>query len=123
MQLHSILATRERAAGALIDRPRSAGYFEIRRMSGYGMAACGGYCCKSRKSNDSENLAKVDFLEFSTAATLFSVATQVRGRFLVNRCGPSRCRARNASAVLKIFTVQPEKTFATLSAQSGHCRL
>jgi hypothetical protein len=55
------LATRERAAGALIDRPRSAGYFEIRRMSGYGMAACGGYCCKSRESNDSENLAKVDF--------------------------------------------------------------
>jgi hypothetical protein len=34
MQLQSILATRERAAGALIDRPRSAGYFEIRRMSG-----------------------------------------------------------------------------------------
>jgi hypothetical protein len=29
-----------RAAGVLMDRLRSAGYFEIRRMSGYGMAAC-----------------------------------------------------------------------------------
>jgi hypothetical protein len=28
----SILATQERAAGALIDRQRSAGFFEIRRM-------------------------------------------------------------------------------------------
>jgi hypothetical protein len=41
MQLQSILATRERAAGALIDRPRSAGYFEIRRMSDYGTTAHG----------------------------------------------------------------------------------
>jgi hypothetical protein len=37
----SILATQERTAGALIDRQRSAGFFEIRRMNGYGMAACG----------------------------------------------------------------------------------
>jgi hypothetical protein len=37
----SILATQERAAGALIDRQRSAGFFEIRRMNGHGMAACG----------------------------------------------------------------------------------
>jgi hypothetical protein len=43
MQLQSILATQERAAGALFERPRSAGYFEIRRMSGYGMTAWGGY--------------------------------------------------------------------------------
>src|ERR1700730_14309526 len=42
MQLQSSLATRDRAAGALIDRQRSAGFFEIRRMNGYGMAACGG---------------------------------------------------------------------------------
>jgi hypothetical protein len=39
----SILATQERAAGALIDRQRSAGFFEIRRMNGYGMAAFGGH--------------------------------------------------------------------------------
>jgi hypothetical protein len=37
----SILATQERAAGALIDHQRSAGFFEIRRMNVYGMAACG----------------------------------------------------------------------------------
>jgi len=32
MQLQSILATQERAAGALTGRQRSTGYFEIRRM-------------------------------------------------------------------------------------------
>src|ERR1700692_192453 len=45
MQLQLILATRERAAGALIDRPRSAGYFEIRRMSDYGTTAHGQSGC------------------------------------------------------------------------------
>jgi hypothetical protein len=34
----SILVTQERAAGALIDRQRSAGFFEIRRMTDYGMS-------------------------------------------------------------------------------------
>jgi hypothetical protein len=29
--------------------------------SGSGMTASGRYCCKSRKSNDAKNLAKVDF--------------------------------------------------------------
>jgi hypothetical protein len=38
----------------------------------------------------------------------------------VKRCGPSRRRLRSASAALKNFVRQPKKTFATLSAQSGH---
>src|SRR5229473_5455835 len=46
--------------------------------------------------------------------------TKVRSRFCVKRCGPSRRRVRTASAVLKNFVRQPEKTFATISAQSGH---
>jgi hypothetical protein len=37
--------------------------------------------------------------------------TKVRGRFCVKRCGPSRRRVRTASAVLKNFVRQPEKTF------------
>ena len=46
---------------------------------------------------------------------LFSAATKVRGRFWMKRYGPSRRRAQNASAVLKIFVRHPKKTFATLS--------
>ena len=39
------------------------------------MSALGGYCCKSRKSNDAENLAKVDFL---TALPLQSSVAPIR---------------------------------------------
>jgi hypothetical protein len=49
--------------------------------------------------------------------------TKVRGRFYEKRCGPSRRGARNASAVLKNFARQPEETFSTLSAKSGHQQL
>src|ERR1035437_8238984 len=59
------------------------------------------------------------FLDISTAAKLCRADTKVRGHFCVKRCGPSRRRMRNASAVLKIFVRQPKKTFSTLSAQSG----
>ena len=44
--------------------------------------------------------------------------TKVRGRFCVKRCGPSHRHVRNASAVLKNFVRQPEKTFSTVSARS-----
>jgi hypothetical protein len=43
--------------------------------------------------------------------------TKVRGRFCVKRCGPSHRRLRTASAVLKNFVHQPEKTFSTVSAR------
>src|ERR1700692_4985961 len=35
---------RKRDGGALMDRLRSAGYFEVPRMSRYGMTASGGCC-------------------------------------------------------------------------------
>jgi hypothetical protein len=38
----------------------------------------------------------------------------------MKRYGPSRRRAQNASAALKIFVRHPKKTFATLSAPNGH---
>jgi hypothetical protein len=38
--------------------------------------------------------------------------TKVRGGFCVRRCDPSRRGERNASAILKTFVRQPEKTFS-----------
>jgi hypothetical protein len=51
---------------------------------------------------------------------LARVDTKVCGRLCVKRCGPSHRRVRNASAALKNFVRQPEKTFATVSALFGH---
>jgi hypothetical protein len=48
--------------------------------------------------------------------------TKVGGRFYETRCGPSRRGARNASAVVTTFDRQPEKTFSTVSARSGHLK-
>jgi hypothetical protein len=42
-------------------KPQMNSAAQIRIMSDYGMAVSGGYCCKSRKSNNPKNLAKVDF--------------------------------------------------------------
>src|SRR5258707_14996286 len=50
----------------------------------------------------------------------FSATTELCDRFWINRYGPSRRRALNASAALRIFVRHPKKTFATKSAQSGH---
>jgi hypothetical protein len=55
-------------------------------------------------------------LDVSTAAMLARPDTNVRGRFCVKRCGPSRRNVRNASAVLKNFVRRPEETFATVTA-------
>jgi hypothetical protein len=46
----SILATQERAAGALIDRQRSAGFFEIRRMTTMECPLSGGKADLARMS-------------------------------------------------------------------------
>jgi hypothetical protein len=62
------------------------------------------------------------FLAVSTAATLLSADTEVGGNFCKRRCGPSRRRVRNASAVLKNFGRHPKKTFSTLSARSRRSR-
>src|SRR5258708_27614322 len=50
----------------------------------------------------------------------FNATTEVRDRFWMKRYGPSRRRALDASAALKIFVRHPENTFATISANSGH---
>jgi len=65
---------------------------------------------RRRKSRESR------CLDVSTAAMLARPDTKVRRRFCVKRCGPSRRRVRTASAVLKTFVHQPEKTFSTVSA-------
>ena len=77
----------------------------------------GRYCCKSRKSNNPKNLAKVDL--WTSAALLFNATTEVHDRFWMKRYGPSRRRAQNASAALRIFVRYPKRTFATISATSG----
>jgi hypothetical protein len=46
-----------------------------------------------------------------TAAKPRSADTMVRGRFCVKRCGPSRHRLRDASAVLEKFGSSPKKDF------------
>src|SRR5882757_532439 len=53
--------------------------------------------------------------------TPLSADTKVGGRFCVKRCGPSRRRVRNASAVLRNFVHHPKRTFSTLSTTNGHC--
>jgi hypothetical protein len=77
---------------------------------------------QSRKSNDAENLANVDFLANSATAVFRSANTKLRDRFCARRCGPSYRRARNASAVLKNFGRHPKKTLATMSANSCRSR-
>jgi hypothetical protein len=57
-------------------------------------------------------------LDFSAAASLLHATTEVHNRFWMKRYGPSRRRARSASAALGIFVRHPKKTFATISAQS-----
>jgi hypothetical protein len=53
--------------------------------------------------------------DLSAAAPLFNATTEVRDRFWMNRYGPSRRRALDASAAKRIFVRHPEKTFATIS--------
>ena len=45
--------------------------------------------------------------------------TKVRGRFCVNRFGPLHRRVQTASAVLRNFVRQLEKTFSTVSVKIG----
>ena len=74
------------------------------------------YCCKSRKSSDPENLAKVDRWTSLAAVSLFKATTEVPGRFWIKRCGLSRRRSQNAPAALNNFVCPPKKTFATVSS-------
>src|SRR3979490_3019681 len=65
-------------------------------------SAVGRYCCKSRKANDTKISRKLILIGVSTAATLSSAGTKVRGRFSLKRCvspcakrisGPKRIRS------------------------------
>jgi hypothetical protein len=60
------------------------------------------------------------FLDAPAVARLSGANTKVGGRFGMKGCGPSCRHTRNASAVFKIFVLHPKKTFATISANSGH---
>jgi hypothetical protein len=84
------------------------------------MSDPGRFCCKSRKSSNPKNLAKVDLQTSLLLRRFFSATTEARDRFLVNRYGPSHRRAQNASAALRIFVRYPKKTFATKSARNRH---
>jgi hypothetical protein len=59
------------------------------------------------------------FLVVSAAARLCRAGTKLCVRICVNRCGPSRCRTRDAPGGLRNFVRQPQETFSTVSAQSG----
>jgi hypothetical protein len=79
----------------------------------------GRYCCKSRKSNNPKNLAKVD-LWISLLLRRFSTPL----RRSVIDCGSfdmvPHSAARKTPAVLTILVRHPKKTFATKSALFGH---
>ena len=83
-------------------------------------SVCGRCCCKIRKSNDAKKSRESRFLDVCISTTCHGADTRVPGRLCVKRCGPSRRRLRNASAVLKTFVPRSKKTFSTLSARSSH---
>jgi hypothetical protein len=66
------------------------------------------------KSNDAEKSRESRSLDFSATASLFNATTEVRDRFWMKPYGPSRRRALDASAALRIFVRHPEKTFSGL---------
>jgi hypothetical protein len=94
-----------------------------------------GYVCNWQillKKSKIERLRKSRegrLLGLSAAARLFKTNRTVRGCVCLNRCGPSRRRAWNASAVQRNLGRLPKRTFSTLSALSRHvvavaaCRL
>jgi len=83
-------------------------------------SAVGRYCCKSRKANDTKISRKLILIGVSTAATLSSAGTKVRGRFSLKRCGPSRRRVRNASAVQKNSFASQKRLFQHYPPQAGY---
>src|SRR5947199_232361 len=81
------------------------------------MSLYGRVCCKSRKSNNPENPAKVDVW---TSLLLRRFSALLRSsviRFWMRRYGPSRRRAEDASAALRIFVRYPKKYFCNKIGQ------
>jgi hypothetical protein len=75
---------------------------------------------KSRKSIDTENLAKVVFSTLLQQGTLEPIRRPVVVFFYESMWGRSGRRARSASAVFKIFVLHPKKTFSTASVKRRH---
>ncbi|UPK38161.1 hypothetical protein IVB18_13335 [Bradyrhizobium sp. 186] len=87
------------------------------------MSAKGRYCCKSRKSNDPKNLAKVD-LETSLLLRRFSAPLRRSViDFGSNDMVPSHRRAQTASAALRIFVRHPKKDFCNKIGTTGDIRI
>jgi len=75
----------------------------------------GRFCCRSRKSNNSKTLAKVALWASLRLRGFFNAATKVGDRIWINRYGPSRRRAQNASAAaLRIFCSTLQKDFCNM---------
>jgi hypothetical protein len=95
---------------------------EICNLREFAMALLGTVVSGRRFSFSGQSLCRGDgrrerrFLDSATAAMPSRADTKTGGRFCMKRCGPSRRRVRNASAVLKNFVGQPKKTFSTVSA-------
>jgi hypothetical protein len=73
--------------------------------------AFSGYCCKSRKSNNPKNLAKVDLWTSLLLPCFSTPTTEVRDRFWMKRCGPSRRLAQKRINGSKNFRSPPQKDF------------
>ena len=85
-----------------------------------GMSVYPRLCCKTRKTNDAQNLAKVDFCRSPSLRRSVAPIRTSAAVFAQNDMGPSRLRVRNASAVLENFLRQVKKIFAAQSLDSRH---
>src|SRR6478672_5504212 len=83
----------------------------------FAMSAVWGILLQKSKIERYRKSREADFLAASTAATLCSADTMVRGRFCAKQCGPSRRHVRSASPVLENFARHPKRTFSTLSGE------
>jgi hypothetical protein len=70
----------------------------VSRYNGKVNVSLGSIVLQNSKSDDAENLAKVDFFNPSASAKLSRSNTKVRGGFCLRRCGPSHRRGQNAPA-------------------------
>jgi hypothetical protein len=87
------------------------------------MSASRGIVLKNSKIEQRKKSRESRSHGISAAVLLASATAGARDRFWMKRYGPSRRRAQNASVALKIFVRDPKKTFATISALSGHADL
>jgi hypothetical protein len=79
------------------------------------MSAIGGILLQKSKIEQPKKSRESRSRGFSAATSLVSATTEVRDQLWMKRYGPSRRRAQNASAVLRIFVRHLKKTFATKS--------